>query len=265
MSRAQPPPVIARADDRRPKRRAPRAVRRGSRSSCRRSPIPTRCCASWSRRSHASAARAAARAREASSARATLAVVQIGDGKTPAVPLAALRPPDATRHRRRRTAAASIRRATRDGNGAVARASSIHAADAAQVYVNVKPLFDEAYRELGYPNGDFDEAIVKAIRMLNAHAGRSPTDPVLLKRAGYFEHEDARCARSARPETTAADRTRESRAQVLRVAHAVRGDAGSEDRLRRVELAGRVPIADRVVRTARRGTAATGSSCSARP
>jgi hypothetical protein len=66
----------------------------------------------------------------------------------------------------------------------------MNAAEAAQVYVNVKPLFDAAYRELGYPDGDFDEALVRAIRRLNATPDLT-TDPVLLARPAYFEHEDA--------------------------------------------------------------------------
>jgi len=65
---------------------------------------------------------------------------------------------------------------------------SIPARDAAQVYVNVKELFDQAYRELGYPQGDFDVALVKAIRMLNA-TPELTGDLVLERREGYFEHD----------------------------------------------------------------------------
>ena len=100
-----------------------------------------------------------------------LAVVQIGDGKTPAVPLAALRPADRLDIGGRtvgRVDPAQLRALERPPR---MRCLSIHAADVARVYVNVKPLFDEAYRELGYPGGDFDDAIVRAIRMLSGHAG----------------------------------------------------------------------------------------------
>ena len=61
--------------------------------------------------------------------------------------------------------------------------------DVAKVYVNVKPWFDEAYRELGYPQGDFDVAVVKAIRMLNA-TPEVTGDLVLQRREGYFEHDN---------------------------------------------------------------------------
>lgn len=128
---------------------------------------------------------------------ATLAVVQMGDGKTPAAPLADLRP--ATRltieggGESGRVDAASYTR----WDGAVRALVSINPRDAAQVYVNVKPLFDEAYRDLGYPDGDFDDAIVRAIRVLNDTPDLA-TAPVLLARPAYFEHEDA-ALRALRP------------------------------------------------------------------
>jgi hypothetical protein len=124
----------------------------------------------------------------------TLAVVQIGDGRTPAASLASLRP--------------SIRLETGAGGkvepanferweSAVRALQSIPVRDAAKVYVNVKPLFDQAYRELGYPQGDFDAAVVKAIRMLNA-TPEVTDDLVLLRREGYFEH-DSPALRSLPP------------------------------------------------------------------
>ncbi len=121
---------------------------------------------------------------------ATVATVQIGDGKTPATPLAVLRP----------TARLSILGTAPAGridpssyarwNGDTAALLSIEPKDLAQLYVNVKVLFDQAYRELGHPSADFDEAIVRAIDTLRD----TPTldqDPVLVrKQPGFFEHED---------------------------------------------------------------------------
>jgi hypothetical protein len=121
---------------------------------------------------------------------ATLATVQIGDGKTPATPMAVLRP----------TARLSILGTASSGridpssyarwDGDTAALVSIDPKDLAQLYVNVKVLFDQAYRELGHPSADFDEAIVRAIDTLRD----TPTldqDPVLLrKQPGFFEHED---------------------------------------------------------------------------
>jgi hypothetical protein len=120
---------------------------------------------------------------------ATLTVVQIGDGKTPAIPLVALRPTD-----RVSIDGGAVGRVDSGSyarwNGAVRALTSISPGEAARVYVNLKPLFDQAYRELGYPDGDFDDAIVRAIRMLNSTPD-PPSDPVLLKRPAYYEHEDA--------------------------------------------------------------------------
>src|SRR4030095_13800633 len=121
---------------------------------------------------------------------AVLAVVQIGDGKTPAVPLDAMRPAE----RLKLVGGGSSGRIDPTSyarwEGPVRALLDINAADAAQVYVNVKPLFDQAYGELGYPGGNFDDAIVRAIRML-VETPEPAGDPVLLDRPAYFEHEDA--------------------------------------------------------------------------
>jgi len=120
---------------------------------------------------------------------AVLAVVQIGDGKTPVVPLDAMRPSE--RMKLMGGAASGRIDPTSYGrwDGPVRALLDINATDAAQVYVNVKPLFDEAYGELGYPGGNFDEAIVRAIKML-VDTPEAPADLVLLERPAYFEHDD---------------------------------------------------------------------------
>jgi hypothetical protein len=118
-----------------------------------------------------------------------LAVVQIGDGKTPASPLAVLQP--SGRLQVIGAPTGTLNPASYDRwNVATAALVSIDAAAAAQLYVNVKPLFDEAVVELGQPGGDFDLAIVTAILTLAATPDISD-EPVLLSRPGYFEHEDA--------------------------------------------------------------------------
>lgn len=120
---------------------------------------------------------------------ATLAIVQIGDGKTPAVPLAVLRPPVRLQiigQQSGRVDPASFAR----WEAATSALLSIPATDLARVYVNVKPLFDEAYRDLGYPNGDFDVALSKAIRTI-VSTPPPPPEMVLLRREGYFEHVDS--------------------------------------------------------------------------
>jgi hypothetical protein len=119
---------------------------------------------------------------------ATVAIVQIGDGRTPAESLNAIRPSAHVQilgASSGRVAAGSYGR----WDGAVGALTSVRPADAAQLYVNVKPLFDQAYIELGHPGGDFDAAIVNAIQML-ADTPTLDADPVLIRRSNFYEHED---------------------------------------------------------------------------
>ncbi len=119
---------------------------------------------------------------------AVLAVVQIGDGRTPAVPLRALQPD--TRVQIAGTTDGMLDMASyRRWETAVRGLTSIEPAAAAQLYVNIKPLVDEAYRELGYPAGNFDEALSRAIRVL-AETPVAPEPPRLLRRDTYFEFDD---------------------------------------------------------------------------
>lgn len=119
---------------------------------------------------------------------ATLAVVQIGDGRTPADPLRALRP--GTRLQIAGTGKGPIDPNNYKRWDVVAGSlTSVSPTDAAQLYVNIKPLIDEAYIELGNAGGDFDQAIVRAIQMLR-DTPEPATDPVLNRRPGYYEHDD---------------------------------------------------------------------------
>jgi len=45
---------------------------------------------------------------------------------------------------------------------------SLHVEGTARVYRNVKPLLDQAYSELGYPDGDFDAALILAVKLVLA-------------------------------------------------------------------------------------------------
>ncbi|MDA1307951.1 MAG: DUF3014 domain-containing protein, partial [Acidobacteria bacterium] len=128
--------------------------------------------------------------------RTVLTVEQIGDGRTPSVPLAALRP--GTRLAIVGSESGPIDpRSYARWDAAIAALTSVNPQEAAQLYVNLKPLFDAAYADLGYPDGDFDGSITRAIRMLMATP--TPTsDPVLLRRPGYYEHTDG-TLRALRP------------------------------------------------------------------
>jgi len=119
-----------------------------------------------------------------------LAVEQIGNGRTPALPLKVLRPSSRLATVGGDTGGRVDARSYARWDAATASLVSIRPGDAAQLYVNVKPLFDEAYRELGHPNGDFDASIVRAIEMLNDTPPLT-TEPDLLRRPGYYEHTDA--------------------------------------------------------------------------
>jgi len=120
---------------------------------------------------------------------AVLAVEQIGDGRTPAVPLKVLRPTSRLAITGTETGRVDARTYAR-WDAPTASLVSINPADAAQLYVNVKPLFDDAYRDLGHPGGDFDNSIVRAIQMLQDTPAVT-TDPELFRRPGYYEHADA--------------------------------------------------------------------------
>lgn len=121
---------------------------------------------------------------------AVLAVVQIGDGRTPAVPLTALQPDSRVQIAGTTDGAPLDAASYRRWESAVRGLTSIEPAAAAQIYVNIKPLLDEAYQELGYPGGNFDEALTRAIRVL-ADTTVAPEPPRLLRRPNYFEYEDA--------------------------------------------------------------------------
>ena len=125
-----------------------------------------------------------------------LTVEQIGDGKTPAAPLKVLRP--GTRlmilgSDSGRIDPASYVRWEAD----VAALTSVRPQEAAQVYVNLKPLFDQAYADLGHAGGDFDTSLARAIRMLTS-TPELTDEPVLMRRPAYFEHADA-ALRTLRP------------------------------------------------------------------
>ena len=116
----------------------------------------------------------------------TLAVVQIGDGRTPDQPLLALRP--SSRARMRGTDSGTLDPASYGRwDSAVGALTSVAPADAAQLYVNIKPLLDEAYVELGHTDGDFDAALVRAIAMLRATP--VPAEPpALVSKQGVLEY-----------------------------------------------------------------------------
>jgi hypothetical protein len=125
-----------------------------------------------------------------------LAVEQVGDGRTPAVPLKIFRPDSRLAIAGGATGRIDPRTYAR-WDAATRSLTSINPQEGAQLYVNVQPLFDDAYRELGHPNGDFDDSIVRAIGMLQDTPAITG-EPELIRRPGYYEHVDP-ALRSLRP------------------------------------------------------------------
>jgi DUF3014 family protein len=124
----------------------------------------------------------------------TLAVVQIGEGRTPAAPFEKLRPTERLTIAGTESGRIDPKSYSR-WDGAATALANINPDQLAQLYVNVKPLLDQAYRELGHASGDFDEALVRAINTLD-ETPQVPADPVLLPRPSpqhptYYEHDDA--------------------------------------------------------------------------
>ena len=118
----------------------------------------------------------------------TAAVIQIGDGRTPVAWLSGLRP--ATRLQILGDDSGPVSPVSHaHWTQVVAGLTSVSPTDAAQVYVNVKPLIDEAYTELGRPDGDFDQSILRAVRLLK-ETPDPPVSPDLVRRPGYFDYQD---------------------------------------------------------------------------
>ena len=125
-----------------------------------------------------------------------LAVEQISNGRTPSIPLKVLRPAGRLEMLGAEGGRVDPKSYAR-WDSAVSSLVTITPSDAAQTYVNVKPLFDQAYRDLGHPGGDFDESIVRAIEMLNATPAPL-AELELVRRPGYIEYADS-SLKSLRP------------------------------------------------------------------
>jgi hypothetical protein len=123
----------------------------------------------------------------------TLAVVQIGDGRTPAAPLKVLRPD--TRLQITGTSSGRIDpKSYGRWDTAVAGLTSVSAIEAAQLYVNVKPLFDQAYGDPGI-----------RVRLRHSHRAPSkrwrharPSEAAVLATGRTTEHEDLGLRAAAR-------------------------------------------------------------------
>jgi hypothetical protein len=73
----------------------------------------------------------------------------------------------------------------------VAAVDSLHVEGTADLYRRLEPMFDEAYRDLGYPDGRFSDSLSRAIRrILSVPVISSP--PKLVEAPGGWEFEDTK-------------------------------------------------------------------------
>ena len=93
-------------------------------------------------------------------------VVNIGDGRSPAQQLRTVKPTGAFIATESSTSARVDPRSYRRYDEYADAIGALDAQGAAKLYATLKPRLDDAYRELGYPDGSFDRAMEKAIREL---------------------------------------------------------------------------------------------------
>jgi hypothetical protein len=96
----------------------------------------------------------------------TVVVVNIADGRSPAQHLRSLRPTGAFVVAGGGTAPQIDPRNYRRYDGHAEAFDGLDARGAARLYATLKPRIQDAYRELGYPDADFDRALGRAITML---------------------------------------------------------------------------------------------------
>ncbi|HVS02787.1 MAG TPA: DUF3014 domain-containing protein, partial [Thermoanaerobaculia bacterium] len=76
-------------------------------------------------------------------------------------------------------------------DGWVALFTSVEPAGTARLYAQLRPLIDEAYRDLGYPGKRFDDTLVRAFRnLLATPVPESP--PLLTRKVTTWEYADPR-------------------------------------------------------------------------
>jgi hypothetical protein len=71
----------------------------------------------------------------------------------------------------------------------VAVFTSIDPRGAAELYSRLRPLFNEAYRDLGYPRGNFDDAMRQALRTI-VSTPIPDSAPALVRGVGTWRFAD---------------------------------------------------------------------------
>lgn len=110
----------------------------------------------------------------------TVVVANIAEGKTPATHLKAIPPEGAFAVKDDGTQITIDPASYRRYDGYADAFAAMDPQGAARLYATLKPRITEAYRDLGYPEGDFDTTLARAIGVLL----RTPVvdDPIVLRR-----------------------------------------------------------------------------------
>jgi hypothetical protein len=93
-------------------------------------------------------------------------VLNIGDGRSPSQQLRAVKPTGAFVAAESGTSARIDPRSYRRYDEYADAIGALDAQGMARLYATLKPRLQDAYRELGYPDGNFDRAMQKALREL---------------------------------------------------------------------------------------------------
>lgn len=117
--------------------------------------------------------------------------VNIGDGRSPARQLGAVKPTGTFIAAESGTSARIDPRSYRRYDEYADAIGALDAQGTARLYATLKPRLNDAYRELGYPDGNFDRAMEKAIReLLNTPVPEG--DVALVSRSVAWEFADPR-------------------------------------------------------------------------
>jgi hypothetical protein len=115
----------------------------------------------------------------------------VATGHTPARHLKRLAPAEPFRAEVRGRTLVVDARSYQRYNGLAETVASLDAGGLARLYATLKPRLQEAYRELGYPEGDIDAAVERAIVRLLQTPAIAP-DPVLRAGVLSYRFEDER-------------------------------------------------------------------------
>ncbi len=119
----------------------------------------------------------------------TVVVDNIAEGVSPAKHLPEFAPKEALRAAGGEGALVVDPRSFARYNGLADAVASLDTAGAVKAYRTLRPLFDDAYRELGHPDGNFDVALQRAISNLLA-APDVPADVRLESHVESYHYAD---------------------------------------------------------------------------